>query len=362
MDNGDNNIAKCPMDPSNLDAYGDFIYKVLDRYDGESGSGQIHSISVENEPNARDFFFEEDHSPDDSYAGDGDDDVTLLEMYQVADSIIDNYFPSIKLVGPEAAGCGFGDPSDGRDPEQGSNWDFTFLEELRGAGVTLDVLATHCYGGWAYNNDASIASYTRKYADSASNHNWTGPIWLSEFGKNGPLSEQEVKEFNELVDSADPEFTRTYYFHWTNPDSNEVHGDRDREVVVLDYFDNLSFHDIKELPYCYLVSRAGNEGQEDRCPDVYDITGHGMGQKVPPLTDCHFSESTTSGSTPYSWEWYQRGCDDCPEGYSGSGSSVTVSTPSSGSFILKVIVTDDNGAQDEYEETYTVESGAMCQT
>lgn len=59
FDNGENNISKCPMDPSNLDAYGDFIYALLDSYDGSSGHGQIHSISIENEPNAEAFFFEE---------------------------------------------------------------------------------------------------------------------------------------------------------------------------------------------------------------------------------------------------------------------------------------------------------------
>lgn len=343
VSDGSNGIAQCPPDPSNLDDFADLVYEILDRYDGSSGHGQIHSISITNEANAPAFFYEEDLDPGDTYAGDGADDVTIYDMYSVADSVIDNYFPSIDLAGPEGAGCSF--PED--DPEGGSNWDFFVLEEFRNQGITLDILATHCYAGWAYDDSASAASYTYEYVDSADAHNWTGPIWLSEYGKAGKLSEQEIREFLEVKDYADPDFDRFFYYHWTVTDSSADEPDKDRDIVEVGPPPDFSFHDLKGQPYCYLVYGSGNKDAEGFCIDA-TINGS---TTVPPNTECTWTASPTDPS--YSYIWYRNGFQV------DTGQSYSYLTPSSGSFTLAVKTT----GPDTYGEAgieVTVSSTGMC--
>lgn len=159
-----------------------------------------------------------------------------------------------------------------------------------------------------------------------------------------------------------PEWKATFWFFWNRRGPlSSTDTDKD-SVAKLQRIVNsgggiLNVDSVRYVSYCNLVARAGNHGSGTNCPSVWDITGHEMFvQEVPPNTDCIFSsnQDTGGGMEPYAWDWWVAGQSE------GSGEWLEYRTPSSGSFTVKVRVTDDNGAQDEYEETMTVASGAMC--
>lgn len=338
-DLGNPSGTRCPPDDSELDEYAEIINMLLDSVP------EIDALSVENEPNDSVFFYETDfRTGTGDPVGDGADDATLLEMYNVADSVIDTNHPNVLSVGPEWAACS-------------RTSIFDFLDSLSNEyGRSLDVIATHCYGKPALGAFPSIENYTEEFANSAASRGYSQPFWLTEYGQsNDPLTADTIKQYLQLSVYGDPDFEEFFYFHWTNPDSNEIRN-MDREIVQLDRSTSPeTVSGVKEIPYCWLVSNAGNEGQEDRCPDVYEIKGHDMfAQEVPPETECVFQSNQDGGSTPYSWEWRVDG------NIESTSEWLTYFTPSSGSFVIEVTVIDDNGAQDTYEETMTVSSTADC--
>lgn len=346
----------CPPAPEYWDEWTEFVRKFADRY------SYIDHYEVWNEA-----FSEEWHPNPDSisrifFQG------TPSQLARLTDSVA-------AAINSEDKVIGWGNP--GSPGPHGS----TTGEVLDLTDNSVDIVSGHCYG----SGSACVGKY-ELWRDTLVAYGYSSmDIWSTEgyhtanpFGYYSdstsappfhPTDAENRAYISQLVSLSTNTswFDKVFLFRWalTPPEWHEhptapvdsqwhVHG---YNYLVVQQDLNKNLLGVREQSYCQLVSQAGNEGQEDRCPDVFDIGGHHFTtQTVPPNTTCNFTEATTSGSTPYSWDWYVDGI------YQDSGDNFSYNTPSSGSFDVRVVATDTNGAEDEYTETMTVDSEAICQS
>lgn len=352
----------CPPAPEYMDEWRDFIAEFADRYT------YIDHYEVWNEAFKEDWGSFSVIDGDTLYPARAHFTGTPSQLAEMTDSVAVAINSEDKVIGWGTIG------------ETGSNGSTT-AEVLDLTDNSVDIVSGHCYA-----SGSKCVSRYQERRDTLSAKGYSSmDIWSTEgyhpASPRGyypdttstppwhPTDEENRTYISELTSLASSTswFDKVFLFRWSltppewheHPDlpaDSQWHTHGYNYLVVQQETDG-TLLGVREKSYCFLVSLAGNEGQEDRCPDVSGISGHDMNQTVPPNSTCtHTATGETGGDTPYYYYWYVDGDlqKDSSEDY------LAYSTPSSGSYTVKVVLEDDNGAQDEYSETMTVDSNAMC--
>lgn len=256
--------------------------------------------------------------------------------------------------------------NDSVDDRTDQDWITTFANRWDNE---VDVISVHHY-------DSIQGGFIKAEIEEVVNDLNTGgapqTVWLTEFGigcRDNTTPAEDVQCDSTLIKeessprewaqtirtvhnamNGEPGWEKSFYFTYQR--SNGY-----RNILFHSGTDPVQVDSVKEAPHCAFVSSAGNENQDGTCPDVTGISGHDMGQTVPPNTTCtHAATGETGGTTPYYYYWYVDGVLE----KESSEDHISVFTPSSGSYTVKVVLEDANKAQAEYSETMTVDSNAMC--
>lgn len=319
----------CPPAPSHYDDYQEFVDSTMKRFP------EIDDWEVWNEA----------FSEKAQYGG----GVGQGIFYEGTPEVLDTLIARAALVlpaGDRLFCCGFVNTSGSHDND--------FASELYANNRSyLDGISLHTYG-WGVPSMAG--TFVREVGDEITNNgDGTPSILITEFGSSQGSSPDSTTEgflrdlFEATLDSMETnsQFEHAYYYHWDATAGNNA------SRWIVDPGTGETVDSVRIEPYCYLVLQAGNEELDDRCLNAEITTPNGT--MVPPHTDCLFQGQADDGTSPFSYKWYPDGV------YQGdTGTSLTYTTPSSGSFDMGFQVTDANGLTDTHWVTYTVDQMAMC--
>lgn len=354
-DTGDPPILprNCPPADQYMDDFRDFVAVAADRYDYIDyweAWNEAYDMAWDGGDPLR-YFFKD----------------TVPELVEIIDTIRAGLNSEDSIVC-----CGF--------PRSGDSNGVWTAEKMLDLTSNIDIVSTHCYG-----NGPACVSKENALRDELESEGYSDvPQWMTEGYHTADPKPDSYHSSTSTIRPTDSDnkawissfdalardsswFGKYFMFRWAQTPAEwhehpSLPADSTWHVhswnyLVIEQDTSRNFLGLREASFCALAHAAGNESSTDVCPDVTGISGHDMGQTVPPSTICtHAATGETGGSTPYLYDWY---IDDVLE-KSGSEDHISVTTPSSGSYDVRIVLIDDNGAEAWYQETMTVDSNAMC--